>query len=81
MELYFGTPGGGDAISWKRLGSFSFDSNERSKLQARELKSVTLSVQALYVRIVLARCHSNTQNAYSQVGLIPILSSSPHQKS
>ncbi|BDA42164.1 Centrosomal protein of 104 kDa [Coccomyxa sp. Obi] len=72
VELYVGTQGGGDAITWKRLGSFSFDSNERSKLQARELKSVTLSVQALYVRIVLARCHANTQNAYSQAGLLGV---------
>lgn len=58
-------------MSWKRLGSFSFDCNERSKLQARELKSVTVSVQALFVRIVLARCHSNAQNAYGQVGNSP----------
>lgn len=54
-------------MSWKRLGSFSFDSNERSKLQARELKSVTVNVQALFVRIVLARCHTNSQNVYGQV--------------
>ncbi len=67
VELHIGTPGGGEAVSWKRLGSFSFDCNERSKLQARELKSVTVSVQALFVRILLARCHSNAQNAYSQV--------------
>jgi len=59
----------GDAVSWKRLGSFSFDSNDRSKLQARELKSVTVSVQALFLRIVLARCHLNSQNVYKQVSI------------
>ncbi|EIE20654.1 hypothetical protein COCSUDRAFT_30401 [Coccomyxa subellipsoidea C-169] len=72
VELHIGTPGGGEAVSWKRLGSFSFDCNERSKLQARELKSVTVSVQALFVRIVLARCHSNAQNAYSQAGILGV---------
>ncbi|KAK9901713.1 hypothetical protein WJX75_009833 [Coccomyxa subellipsoidea] len=72
VELHIGTPGGGEAVSWKRLGSFSFDCNERSKLQARELKSVTVSVQALFVRIVLARCHSNAQNVYGQAGLLGV---------
>ena len=68
VELHVGTQIG-EAVSWKRLGSFSFDSNERSKLQSRELKSVTVSVQALFLRIVLARCHVNSQNIYKQVGL------------
>ena len=65
VELHVGTQHG-DTVSWKRLGSFSFDSNERSKLQSRELKSVTVSVQALFLRIVLARCHINSQNIYKQ---------------
>ena len=65
VELHVGTQHG-EAVSWKRLGSFSFDSNERSKLQSRELKSVTVSVQALFLRIVLARCHMNSQNIYKQ---------------
>ncbi len=68
VELHVGTHIG-EAVSWKRLGSFSFDSNERSKLQSRELKSVTVSVQALFLRIVLARCHINSQNVYKQVSL------------
>ena len=66
VELHVGTQHV-DTVSWKRLGSFSFDSNERSKLQSRELKSVTVSVQALFLRIVLARCHINSQNIYKQV--------------
>ncbi len=68
VELHVGMQHG-DTVSWKRLGSFSFDSNERSKLQSRELKSVTVSVQALFLRIVLARCHINSQNIYKQVSL------------
>ena len=66
VELHVGLQSG-EGISWKRLGSFAFDSNDRSKLQARELKSVTVSVQALFIRIVLARCHLNSQNIYKQV--------------
>ena len=70
VELHIGTQSG-DTLSWKRLGSFSFDSNDRSKLQARELKSVTISVQALLIRIVLVRCHTNSQNIYKQVFFLP----------
>ena len=66
VELHVGLQSG-EGISWKRLGSFAFDSNDRSKLQARELKSVTVSVQALFIRIVLARCHLNSQNIHKQV--------------
>jgi len=66
VELHVGVTSG-ESLVWKRLGSFSFDSNERSKLKARELKSVTVSVQAQFIRIVLQRCHSNTQNVYKQV--------------
>lgn len=60
-------PDSGNAVAWKRLGSFSFDSNERSNLQARELKSVTVNVQAKFIKVVLARCHTNSQNVYRQV--------------
>ena len=69
VELHIGTQSG-ETVSWKRLGSFSFDSNDRSKLQARELKSVTVSVQAVLIRIVLARCHTNSQNIYKQVFIL-----------
>ncbi|CAL5219862.1 g1780 [Coccomyxa viridis] len=69
VELHVGMQHG-DTVSWKRLGSFSFDSNERSKLQSRELKSVTVSVQALFLRIVLARCHINSQNIYKQAAIL-----------
>ena len=75
VELHIGTQSG-ETVSWKRLGSFSFDSNDRSKLQARELKSVTVSVQALLIRIVLARCHTNSQNIYKQVFFLLLRNSS-----
>jgi centrosomal protein CEP104 len=72
VELHVGVLNGEDAVVWRRLGSFSFDSNERSNLQARELKSVTVNAQALFIRIVLARCHTNNQNVYRQVSWITI---------
>lgn len=54
-------------MAWARLGSFSFDNNRRSAMQARELKSVAVNVRASLLRIVLIHCHANTLNAYHQV--------------
>ncbi|KXZ41368.1 hypothetical protein GPECTOR_518g498 [Gonium pectorale] len=51
---------------FKRLGYLSFDSNERSNHQARELKSVHVNVQAFLVRLVIHRCHVNKLNIYNQ---------------
>ncbi len=39
--------------SFKRLGYLSFDSNERSNHQARELKSVHVNVPATLIRLVI----------------------------
>jgi centrosomal protein CEP104 len=52
----------------KKLGHLSFDSNEHTEYQARELKSVHVNVEAAYVRLVLHRCHVNKLNIYNQVG-------------
>ncbi|GAB4823407.1 hypothetical protein N2152v2_010453 [Parachlorella kessleri] len=61
------------AAQWKRLGHLSFDSNERSQLSARELKSVVLNgVPAQLVRFQMLRCHANRLNLYSQVGIIAL---------
>jgi hypothetical protein len=71
-----GSAGGADAAaaasagsgSMRRLGYLSFDSNERSNHQARELKSVHVTVEAELVRLVIHRCHVNKLNIYNQVG-------------
>ncbi|KIZ03119.1 Nephrocystin-3 [Monoraphidium neglectum] len=56
----------------KRLGYLSFDSNERSGHQARELKSVHVSVDAVALRLVVHRCHVNKLNIYNQVGIVAL---------
>ena len=64
------TPNPGEDVSkapFRRLGYLSFDSNERSNHQARELKSVHVSVPAYFVRFVVHRCHVNKLNIYNQV--------------
>jgi hypothetical protein len=70
IEVYVALPGPGQdlaATPFKRLGYLSFDSNERSNHQARELKSVHVNVPALYLRLVVLRCHVNKLNIYNQV--------------
>ncbi len=70
--MYVAPPGaelsgdGGAAGGGKRLGYLSFDSNERSGHQARELKSVHVSVDAAALRLVVHRCHVNKLNIYNQ---------------
>ena len=49
-----------------RLGHLSFDSNEATRFQARELKSVHVSVTASVIKIVLHKCHHNKLNIYNQ---------------
>lgn len=74
VEIHVGLlPEGGGAdlgaVPWKRLGHLSFDTNERSQLSARELKSVMLAgVPAQLVRFQFVRCHGNKLNVYNQVG-------------
>ncbi|KAJ9516820.1 hypothetical protein QJQ45_027229 [Haematococcus lacustris] len=75
VEVYVALPQPGEDMSktpFTRLGYLSFDSNERSNHQARELKSVHVSTQALFIRLVVHRCHVNKANIYNQVGVIAL---------
>eukprot|EP00898_Chlorokybus_atmophyticus_P007173 jgi/Chlat1/7457/Chrsp6S07499 len=76
VELYVGAPPAGSndytQCAMKRLGHVSFDNNERSGHQARELKSIHVDVSALLVRLVLHKCHPNSLNMHSQVGIVAL---------
>jgi hypothetical protein len=65
--------------SMRRLGYLSFDSNERSNHQARELKSVHVTVDAELVRLVIHRCHVNKLNIYNQVRLAGCAAPQQHE--
>ncbi|GFR45564.1 hypothetical protein Agub_g6958 [Astrephomene gubernaculifera] len=77
VEVFVGAPENvldaePNSCVFKRLGYLSFDSNERSNHQARELKSVHVNVQAFLIRLVIHRCHVNKLNIYNQVGIIAL---------
>ena len=55
----------------KRLGYLSFNSNERTGHQARELKSVKVNSNAYLLRLVVQQCHTNKLNIYNQVRSLP----------
>ena len=57
---------GGSTPAYKRLGYISFDSNEKSNYQARELKSVHVNVHASVLRMVIHKGHVNKLNIYNQ---------------
>ena len=73
VEIFTGNlpPGNRDAEScaWKRLGFLSFDKNERSGYQARELKSVHVNTSAYLLKLVVQRCHPNKLNTDNQVSI------------
>ena len=57
---------------YKKIGYLSLDSNERSNFQARELKTVYTDYVCVRVKFNFLRCHQNSHNIYSQVGLIAL---------
>lgn len=72
VEVFVGAPNSPADLdvrncTFKRLGYLSFDSNERSNHQARELKSVHVNVPAFFIRLMVHRCHVNKLNIYNQV--------------
>ena len=56
-----------DVLEWSKLGSLSFDANERSRFLARELKSVHVTAEGDALRLRLFDCHANRLNADRQV--------------
>eukprot|EP00793_Prasinoderma_coloniale_P006729 PRCOL_00001559-RA len=80
VELYAGMPPPGappgdlsmSTLEWKRLGYFSFDSNERSRFEARELKSVYLNTTAAALKLVVHAPLTNNLNVYNQIGVVAV---------
>lgn len=61
-----------ETATFKRLGYFALDSNEKSQFQARELKSVYVDVTGRYVKFLLNKNYENQLNYWKQVGLVAI---------
>ena len=81
IELFTFLPSGPQAMSnqiplneieFKRVGYLSLDPNERSGFQARELKSVYVTADAVLLKLIFHQCHLNNFNVFNQIGLIAL---------
>lgn len=70
IELFVGHGDTYESAQFRRLGYLSLNSNERSKYQARELKSVYVNAPGQYMRMVIHKCYINEINLFNQVGCL-----------
>lgn len=76
VEIYLGdrsseTIGEDDDVF--NLGYITFDRNDQSDYQARELKSVPIGQACQFLRLVFTSCHANSaQNPLHQVGIVGV---------
>lgn len=68
IELFVGHGDSYETAHFRRLGYLSLNSNERSKYQARELKSVYVNAPGQYLRMLVHKCYINEVNLFNQVG-------------
>lgn len=67
IELFVGHGDSYETAQFRRLGYLSLNSNERSKYQARELKSVYVNAPGQYLRMLVHKCYINEVNLFNQV--------------
>ncbi|CAM9367201.1 unnamed protein product, partial [Hapterophycus canaliculatus] len=72
IELFVGHGDSYESAHFRRLGYLSLDSNERSKYQARELKSVYVDAPGQYLRMLVHKCYINEVNLFNQVGIVAV---------
>lgn len=73
VEIFVGLGRDYGSASFERLGFMTLDVNERSNLTARELKTVYIDDKpAQFLKFIIHRPHHNTQNLFTQIGIIAI---------
>ncbi|CAM9963786.1 unnamed protein product, partial [Phaeothamnion confervicola] len=72
VELFVGDGESYEDARFVRLGYLSLNSNERSRFQARELKSVYIDGPGRFLRLLVHKCYVNELNLFNQVGIIAI---------
>jgi centrosomal protein CEP104 len=72
IEIAVGTGETYDDAEFRRLGSMSLDSNERSGYRARELKSVYLDATGRFLKLTFHKCFINKFNLYNQIGIVAV---------
>jgi len=60
------------AANFQRLGYISLNSNEETRFQARELKTVYLQTRLRFLQLVIPGVHNNSLNVFKQAGIVAI---------
>eukprot|EP00116_Pleurobrachia_bachei_P001777 sb/3462039/ len=77
VELFIGSCRPGTSPSFQtatfnRLGYISFEPNEKTSFKARELKSVHLDCEGVFIKLVCHKNHVNNLNIFNQVGIVAV---------
>ena len=73
IEIFLGLGVDYSSATYERLGFMTLDINEKSNLTARELKTVYIDDKSgQFLKLIIHRPHHNTQNLFTQVGIIAI---------
>lgn len=59
-------------IKFEPLGYLEFDSNEKTKFKAREMKSAYIDSMAMLLKLLVHANHSNKLNLFNQVSIIAV---------
>ena len=63
-----------EAAVFRRLGHINLASNEENNFAARELKTINVRRNAIYLKLIIRKNHSNLINVFNQVGLVALSS-------
>ncbi|DAZ92690.1 TPA: hypothetical protein N0F65_010109 [Lagenidium giganteum] len=72
IELFLGKGSSLQDAAFQRLGYLTLKSNVESNYMARELKTVHIDNEAVFIKLVLHQCYVNERNLYCQVGIMAI---------
>ncbi|CAF0894566.1 unnamed protein product [Didymodactylos carnosus] len=59
-------------VKYSRLGYIELSSNERSNFKARELKSIHVDAEGLFLKLLIHKNYVNRLNLYNQVSIVAI---------
>lgn len=60
------------AAVFRRLGHINLASNEENNFAARELKTINVRRNAIYLKLIIRKNHSNLINVFNQVGIVAL---------
>ncbi|CAF3616574.1 unnamed protein product [Adineta steineri] len=77
IEFFLGDCTSDDSVMlenarYTRLGYIELSSNERTEFKARELKSIHVDAEGMFLKLIIHKNYSNRSNFYNQVSIVAI---------